>query len=71
LGASKAVPLKEGYEKQFLDFLNLDRVLNIFTICDIKYQRDKTRIWVVIENEEILGYLLEFDKRIVHTHGRA
>jgi len=30
---------------------------------------DKTRVWVAFKDDEVCGYLFEFDKRIVHTHG--
>jgi len=60
---------KEG-EEQFLQFLNKDKIRHIFTIYDLKCDlRDKTRVWVAFEGNEIRGYLFEFDKRIIHTHG--
>jgi GNAT superfamily N-acetyltransferase len=61
--------LPEEGDEQFLEFLNKDRILNIFTIYDLKHLRDKTRVWLALEDNEIRGYLFEFDKRIVHTHG--
>ena len=56
-------------EKIFFDFLNRDPILHIFTIYDLKYMRDKTKVWVALKNGEIHGYIFEFDNRIVHTHG--
>ncbi len=67
----RVIPVEVSYEKQFLDFLEEDKILHVFTIYDFRYMRDKTRIWVALENEKIAGYLLEFDNRIVHTHGSA
>jgi len=55
--------------KQFLGFLEDDKILHIFTIYDLKFMRDKTRVWVAFRNAKIGGYLFEFDKKIVHTHG--
>lgn len=67
----RVIPVEEPYEKQFIDFLEADKILHIFTIYDFRYMRDKTKIWIALEDEKIAGYLLEFDNRIVHTHGSA
>jgi len=71
LSTLRVIPVEEPYEKKFLDFLEEDKILHVFTIYDFRYMRDKTRIWVALENEMIAGYLLEFDNRIVHTYGSA
>ena len=71
LNSLRVIPLEKGNEKQFLDFLNKDRVLHIFTIYDLRFMREKTEVWVAFEKEKIIGYLFKFDKRIVHTHGDA
>lgn len=63
----KVVPLEEVNEKQFFDFLDKERILHIFTIYDLKFMREKTRVWVAFKDGEICGYLFEFDKRIVHN----
>lgn len=65
------LPIEESNEKEFLDFLDKDRILHIFTIYDLKYMRNKTQVWIALKNKEICGYIFEFDKRIVHTHGTA
>lgn len=67
----RVIPVQEPYEKQFIDFLEAERILHVFTVYDFRYMRDKTQIWVALEDEKIAGYLLEFDNRIVHTHGSA
>ncbi|MFB0503060.1 MAG: GNAT family N-acetyltransferase [Candidatus Bathyarchaeia archaeon] len=67
----RVIPVERSYEKQFSDFLDKDRILHVFTVYDFRYMRDKTEIWVAMEEEKIVGYLLEFDKRIVHAHGSA
>jgi len=71
LNRLRVIPVEESYEKKFLDFLEEDKILHVFTIYDFRYMRDKTRIWVALGNERIAGYLLEFDNRIVHAHGNA
>jgi GNAT superfamily N-acetyltransferase len=65
----QTVPLKKENEQRFFDYLDKDRALHIFTIYDVKYRREKTEIWAAFRGEEIIGYLFEYDKRIVHTHG--
>jgi len=67
----RIIPIEKANEKRFLNFLKKDKILHIFTIYDLRYMRDKTEVWAAFENEEICGYLFEFDKRIVHTHGTA
>jgi GNAT superfamily N-acetyltransferase len=65
----RVVPLENMDEKRLLDFLEKDRVLHIFTIYDLTRRRDKTKVYVALRNEQISGYLFEYDKRIVHIHG--
>jgi GNAT superfamily N-acetyltransferase len=65
----KIIPLEEIDEKRFLDYLDKDRILHVFTIYDLKRMREKTEVWVAIRNGEISGYLFQFDQKIVHTHG--
>ncbi|MDH7558046.1 MAG: GNAT family N-acetyltransferase [Candidatus Bathyarchaeota archaeon] len=67
----KTVQLEKSNEEEFLRFLQKDEIRHVFTICDLRYDRNKTQIWTATENHEIYGYLFEFDKRIVHTYGTA
>jgi len=69
LNTWEIAPIHQTNKKQFLSFLNKDRILHIFTIYDLKFMREKTRLWVARKDADISGYLFEFDKRIVHTHG--
>jgi len=68
-GTLQVIPIEKTNEKLFLNFLNRDMILHVFTIYDLKHMRDKTRVWVALKDAEICGYMLEFDERIVHTHG--
>ena len=65
----RVLPLERVDEKQFLDFVHEDRVLHIFTIYDLIHMREKTEVRVALRDDEISGYILEFDKRIIHTRG--
>jgi GNAT superfamily N-acetyltransferase len=65
----QVVPLEGMDERLFLNVLNKDRIRHIFTLCDLKNMREKTRVWVALRKTEIAGYIFEYDRRIVHTHG--
>lgn len=67
----RVILIEKANENRFFDFLDKDRILHVFTIYDMKYMREKTEVWAAFKNEEICGYLFEFDKRIVHTHGNV
>ena len=67
----RVILIEKANENRFFDFLEKDRILHIFTLYDMRYMRDKTEVWAAFENEEICGYLFEFDKKIVHTHGKV
>lgn len=53
----------------FFRFLGEHKILHLFIIYDLKSVKDKTQVWVAHNHNEILGYLFQFDKRIVRTHG--
>ncbi|MEM3459119.1 MAG: GNAT family N-acetyltransferase [Candidatus Bathyarchaeia archaeon] len=65
----KTARLEKSNGEDFLRFLQKDEIRHVFTICDLRYDRNKTQIWTATENHEVRGYLFEFDKRIIHTHG--
>lgn len=52
----KVAPLVEAYDKQFFRFLSEDKILHVFTVFDLRFLRDKTEVWVALENERIVGY---------------
>ena len=47
-----------------------NKLLHIFTFYDLKNARDKTEIWIASRNKRS-GYLIQFDKKIIHTHGNT
>jgi len=61
--------LEDMDERTFLNYLNRDRVRHVFTLCDLQNVRDKTRVWVALRDVEVAGYVFEYDRRIVRTHG--
>ncbi len=66
----KTTSLNEGNEQEFLFFLKKDKLLHIFTFYDLRNARDKTEIWIASRNKRS-GYLIQFDKKIIHTHGNS
>jgi len=67
----KITSIDEVNENLFLNFLYKNKILHFYTIYDLKFQRDKTKIWIAFENSEILGYILEYDRKIIQTHGNS
>lgn len=65
------VLLGPAIENSFLKFLRRDVISNFFAFLDLKYYRGKTKFWIAIEDAEILGYLLEHDKRILNLRGNV
>ncbi len=64
------VPLNPNIENRLIEFMNQDRLSHFFTIYDLQYMRDKTQIWVAISNNKIIGYMIEYNKRILHLRGQ-
>ncbi len=62
-------PLEDMDEQLFFNFLNKDRIRHVFTLCDLENMREKTRVWIALRDAEVTGYVFEYDRRIVHTHG--
>lgn len=65
----RVVPLKPDIEDSFLEFLRGDVIGNFFGLLDLKFHKDKTKFWIAIEGDEILGYLLEFDGKSLTIRG--
>jgi GNAT superfamily N-acetyltransferase len=65
----RVVQLEDVDERLFFNYLDTDRIRHVFTIYDLKNTREKTKVWVAFRNSGIAGYLFEYDKRFIHTHG--
>ena len=61
--------LEEHDEIEFMNFLKKDKILNIFTICDLERFGDKTQVWIAFKKKRITGYIFIFSDLIVNTHG--
>jgi GNAT superfamily N-acetyltransferase len=66
--AWKITSLNENNEQEFMLSIRKNKLLHIFTLFDLKKARDKTEIWIASRNQR-KGYLIQFDKKIIHTHG--
>lgn len=64
----KITALNEDNEQEFRYSLGKNKLLHIFTLYDLKNARERTEIWIASKNQRN-GYLIQFDKKIVHTHG--
>jgi hypothetical protein len=64
----KIAALNEDNEQEFRFSLGKNKLLHIFTLSDLKNARDKTEIWIATKNQKN-GCLIQFDKKIIHTHG--
>ncbi len=62
-------PLRPDLKKNFERFLALDPVSNFFALLDLKFSGEKTKFWLAQEGEEIIGYMLEHEGRIINLRG--
>jgi len=67
----QVVLLDKSVEKELFEFMNQDRIRNFWGVYDLKHARDKTRTWAAFHNKNVVGYLVEHEKRILHTRGNA
>jgi len=65
----RTVALDQRLKKCLLEFMSRDRVSHFYAIYDLQYLRDKTLAWVVLSEDQVIGYLLEYDKRILYMRG--
>ena len=66
----KTTSLNERNQQKFMLSIKKNKLLHIFTLYDLKNARAKTEIWIASRNNR-MGYLIQFDKKIVHTHGNS
>jgi GNAT superfamily N-acetyltransferase len=65
----KVVALTKRRGRPLLEFMSHDRVSHFFSIYDLQQFRDKTLVWLALSADNIAGYLLEYDSRILCTRG--
>ncbi len=67
----RTVPLRKGAEKRLLEFMSHDRIAHFYAVYDILHLPKRTRTWMALLNDQVVGYLIEFDKRILYMRGSA
>lgn len=67
--ALEIVTLDEDREEEFWEHVNQDPVDYFFFILDWKFDRDKTKILLALEKNEIEGMMVIFRKSIVQVRG--
>lgn len=65
----KTVALSDYCESCLLDFMSHDRVSHFYAVYDLRHLRESTLTWVALLDDEVIGYLLEYDKRILYMRG--
>jgi len=65
----KTAALNETIERHLFEFMNRDRISHFYTIYDLTRLREKTQTWVALSNNKVVGYSMEFEKRILTTRG--
>lgn len=65
----KVVSLEDGYEQEFWNHVNRDRLDYYFFIFDKRQHRDKTQVFLALEGRKIEGLMLIYAGRIVQLRG--
>jgi GNAT superfamily N-acetyltransferase len=69
LGTHEILALTERHEKPLLEFLNRDRISHFFSLYDLEHFKTKTSVLLALSADDIVGYLLEYDKHIICMRG--
>jgi GNAT superfamily N-acetyltransferase len=65
----ETVALDDDNERCLLDFMSRDRVSHFYAIYDLRHLKKNTLTWIALLDDEVVGYLLEYDKRILYMRG--
>lgn len=63
------VSVADGYEQMFWDYVNREPVNYYFFIIDWTQRREQTKIFLAIEDKEVLGSLLVYADYVVQFRG--
>lgn len=67
----RVAPLGPAMDDLFLRFLMRDIVGNFFALLNLRFSREKTKFLLALESNEVIGYLLEHDDRVISLRGNA
>lgn len=64
-------PLTPATEDLFLKLINREPFKNYHAFLNLKFQskRDKTKSWLALEGIDVVGYMLEFDRKFITLRG--
>lgn len=62
-------PLDRSTEAVLMEFLNRDRISNFYVLSDLRYLRDRIRVWFASNPGGVQAYMMEYDGRIIHIRG--
>jgi len=64
-------PLDKHLESRLFEFMNRDRIRHFYALYDLEHHKAKTMAWTALsnDNDNIVGYLVEYDKRILFMRG--
>lgn len=66
---TRIVPLKSKMKKHFETFLERDLISNFFALLNLRLSANRSKFWLALDGEKIIGYLLEHEGRIVSLRG--
>ena len=69
--AIQVVPLNRNNKKRLLDFMSTDRTAHFYAVYDILHLPERTQAWIALSDNNVIGYLIDFDKRILYMRGNA
>jgi len=49
--------------------MSQDRIAHFYAVYDLLHLPEKARTWIALSGKRIVGYLIEFDKRILYMRG--
>jgi len=66
-------PLTPATEGPFLEFINGKPFKNYHAFLDLRLQsnREKTKFWIALEGTNVVGYMLEYDRKSITLRGDA
>src|SRR5208337_1113092 len=67
--AVEIIPLANGNERMFWNYVNRDPLDYFFFITDWVQRREQTKIFLAVEGEEVLGSLVVFAGYVVQFRG--
>jgi len=67
----KSVPLDTNIESRLFEFTSKDKISHFYAIYDLQHLREKTLAWVALSGSRVVGYMIEYDKRILCIRGEA